>query len=112
MSKSTEELIEEFLANGGEIEKLEPVVPEYKNRVGSTANKVPTLMTLPEGELMFGRKQVKKKKVKVPDYSHINMDLIPEHLKKLLKVNETKVDATKEEQLETNQNLGSIKTSN
>lgn len=112
MNKTTDELIEEFLANGGEIEKLDPIEPEWKNRVGSTAKKIPNLMTLPEGEFMFGRKQVKKKKVKKPDYSNINMDLIPEHLKKLLKVDETKVDTTKEGQLETNQNLGSTKANN
>jgi len=92
MNKSTEQLIEEFLAKGGEIEKLDPIEPIWKNKVNSTAKKIPNIMTLPEGEFMFGRKQVKKKKVKKPDYSNINMDLIPDRLKKLLKVEKTEVD--------------------
>ena len=75
--KTTQELIDEFLANGGEIEILEPVLPEEKHLVRSTTKKVPELMTLPEAELKFGKKQVKRKKIKVPDFSNINIDLIP-----------------------------------
>lgn len=96
MNKTTEQLIEEFLAKGGKIEKLDAIEPEWKNKVGSTTKKIPNLMTLPEGEFMFGRKQVKRKKIKKPDYSKINMDLIPNHLKKLLKVNEVEINTTKE----------------
>lgn len=85
MTKTTEELIEEFLANGGEIEKLDPVEVEDKKVIGSTVKKVPELMTLAEGELMFGKKQTRKTKKKEPDFSGINPELIPEHLHKFIK---------------------------
>lgn len=84
MGKTTEELIEEFLANGGEIEKLDPVEVEDSNPVGSTTKKIPELMTLAEGELMFGKKQKRTKK-KEPDFSNIDLDLIPEHLHHIIK---------------------------
>lgn len=109
--KTDQELIEEFLANGGEIEVLTSVEPETKHVVGSVTKKVPVLKTLSEAELLYGKKQVKKKRVKKPDYSGIDMDLIPEHLKKLLKVSETK-ESTKEEEVEANKNIRSTKTSN
>lgn len=85
MAKSTEEMIEEFLANGGVIEKLDPVEVEDKKVIGSTVKKVPELMTLAEGELMFGKKQTRKTKKKVPDFSGIDESLIPEHLHKFIK---------------------------
>jgi len=97
MTKSNEELIQEFLDKGGEIEKLDEIKYEHRHVVGSTTKKVPQLKTLPEAELLYGRKQVKKKKVKKPDYTNINMDLIPEHLKKLLKVEESTTETTKED---------------
>ncbi len=106
MSKTTEEKIEEFLANGGKIEVLEPVEHEHPYVVRSTTKKVPELMTLPEAEHMFGKKQVKKKKVKVPDFSNINIDLIPEHLKGII----TKA-TTKEKLIETNKNSRSTEAS-
>ena len=71
MTKSHEELIQEFLDNGGEIEILETITPEEKHTIRSTQKKVPELMTLPEAEHMFGRKQVKRKKVKVSDFSNL-----------------------------------------
>ena len=110
MSESTQDLIQEFLEKGGEIEKLDTIEPEQKNVVGSTVKKVPNIMTLAEAELMFGRKQKSTKKAKKPDYSNINMDLIPDHLKKLLKVDET--ETTKENSVETDQDSRSTKTSN
>lgn len=109
--KTTEELIEEFLAKGGKIEKLPPQEVEDTRKVGATTKKVPNLKTLPEAELLFGKKQVKRKKEKKPDYSNINMDLIPDHIKELLKVDETLSNNTKEERLETDQNSRSTKTS-
>jgi len=96
MSKTTEELIQEFIDNGGQIEKLPPVEVEDKQTMSPMTKSVPQIMTLPEAELMYGKKQVKKKKEKKPDYSNINMDLIPDHLKKLLKVDEASSD-TKED---------------
>lgn len=95
MNKTTEQLIQEFLDNGGEIEKLEEIKPEHKYTIGSTVKKIPVLKTLPEAELLYGKKQVKRKKIKKPDYTNINMDLIPDYLKELLKVEKT-TKATKE----------------
>ncbi len=108
MEKTNEQLIEEFLANGGEIEVIPPVEPEESRMVRSTIKKVPEPMTLPEAEFMYGRKQVKKKKIKKPDFSNINMDLIPEHLREIIKAAGT----TKEELLETNKNNRSTEASN
>ncbi len=108
MEKTNEQLIEEFLANGGKIEVIPPVEPEENRMVRSTIKKIPEPMTLPEAEFMFGRKQVKKKKIKKPDFSNINMDLIPEHLREIIKAS----GATKEELLETDKNSRSTKTSN
>lgn len=91
--KTNEELIEEFLKNGGEVEKLETIEPKSKTNVGSVSKKTAQLMTLPEGELMFGeKKEPREKKVKEVDYSGINADLIPEHLRKYMvsKTTETK----------------------
>lgn len=84
MEKTTEELIQEFLDNGGEIEKLDPIEEEHKQTIGSTTKKTPELMTLPDGADMFGerRKRRKKKKQEAPE---INKDLIPEHLHHILK---------------------------
>ena len=107
MEKSIEELLEEFLDNGGEIEVVPPEETEDKQTIGSTTKKPPQIMTLPEGEFMFGKKQKKRKKAKKPDFSKINLDLIPDHLKKLLKINENK----KEEQVETNKNTRSASAS-
>ena len=45
--KTTQELIDEFLAKGGEIEVLEAIKPEEKKLVKSTTKKAPELMTLP-----------------------------------------------------------------
>lgn len=86
MEKTTEELIKEFLDNGGKIEKLPPVEVDDKQVISSISpSKVPELMTLAEGEQMFGKKQKRKKKKKEPDYSGIDMSLIPEHLHEFIK---------------------------
>lgn len=82
--KTDQELIEEFLARGGQIEKIENIEHVQKNTVGSINKKIPTLMTLAEGEDMFGEKNDREKKEKEPDYSDINISLIPEHLHKFL----------------------------
>lgn len=85
MTKTTDELIKEFLDNGGEIEVLEPIEVENRYIIGSTVKKAPELMTLGEGEDMFGKKQKRKKSKKEPDYSGINLDLIPKHLHNIIK---------------------------
>lgn len=105
MGKTTQQLIDEFLANGGTIEKLEPIEQEERHVVRSTVKKTPELMTLDEAEHMFGKKQVKKKKAKVPDFSNININLIPEHLRGIIKQTAT----TKEELIETDKNSRSTK---
>ena len=108
MEKTNEQLIEEFLAKGGEIEIIPAVKPEERKIVRSTIKKVPNPMTLPEAEFMFGRKQIKKKKIKKPDFSNINMDLIPKHLRDIIKAS----GATKEKLLETDKNTRSTEASN
>lgn len=85
MNKTTEQLIEEFLANGGKIEKLSTVESSTRSVVGSTSKKTPELMTLAEGELMFGKKQERQKKEKEQDYSDIDLSLIPDHLHEFIK---------------------------
>lgn len=82
--KSTEELIKEFLEKGGQIEKVDYVEPVSKAIVGSTNKGPPNLMTLAEAEELYGIKQNREKKKKVPDYSGIDLSLIPEHLHKFI----------------------------
>ena len=91
--KTDEELIKEFLNNGGEVEKLETIELKSKTNVGSISKKTTQLLTLPEGELMYGeKKKPREKKIKEVDFSGINADLIPEHLRKYMvsKTTETK----------------------
>lgn len=83
--KTTEEMIEEFLANGGKIEKIEYQEPEVKNTIGNINKKTPELMTLAEGQHMFTKKQKRRKKKKKVDLSGIDMSLIPEHLHDIVK---------------------------
>jgi uncharacterized protein with von Willebrand factor type A (vWA) domain len=83
--KSNEKLIEEFLKNGGEVQKLETIEPKSKTNVGSVSKKTQQLMTLSEGEELFGEKKPEREvKEKEVDYSGINIDLIPEHLRKFM----------------------------
>jgi hypothetical protein len=81
---NNEKLIEEFLANGGKIEVLPPEEYEEKAVIRSTTKKVPELKTLPEGAFLYTKKQVKKHKKKELDLSDIQMEHIPEHLRKLI----------------------------
>jgi hypothetical protein len=77
------ETIEEFLARGGTIEKVDLTGEPKQKVIGSVTKKTTTIMTLAEGELYFAEKGKRNKKVKEPDYSGINFDLIPEHLRKI-----------------------------
>lgn len=79
------ETVEEFLARGGKIEKLDPGGEAKDKPVGSISKQKPQIMSLAEGELLFGEKGKRVKKIKEPDYSDINFDLIPEHLRDLMK---------------------------
>jgi len=83
--KTDQELIEEFFARGGTVEKITHVEMQNRQVIGSTSKKTPNLLTLQEGEELFGEKQDRVKKEKVVDYSDINFDLIPEHLRDIIK---------------------------
>jgi hypothetical protein len=112
MTKSNEELIEEFLANGGEIEQLPPVEENVEtNQVGSVTKKIPQIKTLAEGQLLYAKKQKSRKKKK-PNYDDIDLKHIPEHILNKLNI-DIPVDqqSTKEEEIETNQNFGRSKAS-
>ncbi len=108
--KTTEEMLEEFFAKGGKVEKIPTVPQETHNKVNSTTKKIPELKTLVEGGFLYGEKKKSKKKKKVPDYSSINMDLIPENIKKLINYSEDKAEANKtmEDTLEANKNTRSF----
>ena len=95
---NNDELIKEFLENGGEIEKLPPQEYEQKYTIGSTVKKTPELKTLEEGRLLYTKKQVNKRKKKEVDLSDIDMSLIPDDLKQLVGYK----DETKEDDIETN----------
>lgn len=81
MVKTDQELLEEFLNGGGTVETLETIEPKSRTNVGSISKKTPTLITLAEGEELYGEKAERIKKEKEADYSGINIDLIPEHLR-------------------------------
>ena len=96
MEKTTEQLIQDFLAKGGQIEIL-PSAEYVDNSVIGNLNKRPVnLMALQEAELMFGERNNKEVKNKKQDYSSINMDLIPEHIKRLI-LSKSDNDNTKEQ---------------
>ena len=88
--KTDQELIEEFFARGGTVEKITHVEMQNRQVIGSTSKKTPNLLTLQEGEELFGEKQDRVKKEKEADFSGINVDLIPEHLRKFMTKKETK----------------------
>ena len=78
------ETVEDFLKRGGQIEKFDGHNDQKAKVIGSTVKKQVNIMTLAEGELYFAEKGKRDKKVKVADYSEINFDLIPEHLRKII----------------------------
>ena len=92
--------MKEFLNNGGKITKVPAVPYEINDKVTSTTKSVPELKTLAEGELLYGEKKKVNKKKKTPDYSNIDMSLIPDHIKSLIKLTNN------------NQNKGSIDETN
>jgi hypothetical protein len=95
---NNDKLIEEFLEKGGQIEVLPPEEYEQKAVIRSTVKKVPELKTLSEGAFLYTKKQVKKHKKKI-DFSDIQMEHIPEHLRKLVGYDE---QTNKEDNIETN----------
>jgi len=95
MQKSNEELIKEFLDKGGKIE----VVPTAENNsssiVGRLTKQVVSLFSLEEADLLFGEKVERQNKAKRIDINNINLELIPDHLKKILL---SKLDSTTKEE--------------
>jgi hypothetical protein len=77
--------VEEFLAQGGTITKCPVVeIAEKMQNVRSMTTGPAKLMSLEEGELMYGEKTTRKKKEKALDLSGIDMENIPEELRKTL----------------------------
>jgi len=85
MAKTTKELIEEYLANGGKIKKCPPgPKPEEEETYKSSSNGPVKLMTLSEGELFYGEKSKRTKKKKELDLSKIDLDQLPKELREKL----------------------------
>jgi hypothetical protein len=95
MKKTNEELVSEFIEKGGSIEVIPTVEEVTKNQVGNTTKKSVTLFSLEEAESLFGEKPVRQSKKSKVDVSNINMDLIPDHLKRLI-LSKCDNDITKE----------------
>ena len=77
--------VEEFLAAGGVITKCPVVqIAEEIQNVRSMATGPAKLMTLEEGADMYGEKSTRTKKEKAVDLSGINVEDIPEALRKTL----------------------------
>jgi len=78
------ESLDEFIARGGKITKLEPVKDEEKPTVNvkSTVSKPPNLMSLEDGEFYYGETEKTEKRAE-KKRSKINMDILPEHIRKL-----------------------------
>lgn len=83
--KTTEEMMKEFFNKGGEVTKIPTVPYETSNRIISTTKSAPELKTLAEGELLYGEKKKVNVKKKIPNYSDIDMSLIPDHIKSIIK---------------------------
>ena len=80
------ETVEEYLARGGKVERLPYIEPSYNsgyNKIHAPTPLPPHQMSIDEGAHYFAERKKSKKKA---DYSGIDMDLIPEDLKKSLGV--------------------------
>jgi hypothetical protein len=84
MSKTNEELVREFLEKGGKIEVLPPADNNQVNPISSITSQPVKLLSLEEAESLYGEKTERKSKAKKPDLKNINMNLIPDHLKKYI----------------------------
>ena len=79
------ESMEEFIARGGVVAKCPVVkIAEEMQNVRSMATGPAKLMSLEEGEVMYGEKTTRKKKDKVVDLTGIEVENIPEALRKSL----------------------------
>lgn len=79
------ETVEEFLARGGEIQRVPYEAPDDINHVRSTVQKVAEPMSLLEGALLFSEKIRRKKKKKEP-LAGIDISALPEGLLEKLKL--------------------------
>jgi hypothetical protein len=82
--KTHDELIKDFLDQGGTIEVLPAVEVNTKEVVGNLTKKQANLISLADAELFYGEKNDKKAKPKKTNIENINFDLIPEHIKNLI----------------------------
>lgn len=81
MKDSNEKAIEQFLAKGGQIEKLPPGGELPKPTISRVKLTAMDLMTLGEASDLLGEaKALKEKPKKTIDLSDINRDLIPKNL--------------------------------
>jgi hypothetical protein len=96
MPKTHEEMIKEFFDKGGKVEILPTNIQEKPRLIGSLTKKVPKLMTLSEGEEMFGEVPERQKNKKI-DVSNVDMNALPEHIKRLI-LSKLDNDTTKENQ--------------
>ena len=96
MSKSNDDMVNEFLSNGGQIEILPTVETKKSEIIGSLTKKQTNLLTLEEAEYLYGEKSIREVKNKKQNISSINMELIPEHLKRLI-LSKQDSDTTKEQ---------------
>ena len=84
MIKKTE-TIAEFLARGGKIQVVPPKVLESKeSNVKPTTSGPANIITYAEADQFYGTKTVRKKKEKKVDLSKIDMNNVPDDLKKIL----------------------------
>lgn len=81
---NTEKLLQDFLAKGGKITKCPAAEPAKPQVIKSTNPGPVQLMTLQEGDLFYGEKSQRTKKVKEPDLTNINLGDIPEEVRKAL----------------------------
>ena len=119
MEDITDQLIKDFLAKGGQIEKLDPVIHETSYVVRSTMTKVPELKTLAEAEELYGEKRVVKRN---PARIHkqlekIDKEALGEYADELADIFEKYKNIAEETeekggvQVETNKNKGSTGSS-
>lgn len=73
------ETIEQYLARGGKVERLEPVVPDFKQKITQTSKQV-SIMDLDEGAHFFSEFKPRKKPKKT-----INVSALPDFLKMMVK---------------------------
>lgn len=78
------ETLEEYLARGGTVKKLDPVARVNDQNVKSMAVGPAVLLTLEEGELFYGEKKQKKVSTKPLKAPLVDFNMIPEGLKEFL----------------------------